>query len=240
MNFQTRLIVLLGVAMVVGAALFARGDLDLFVTSWFYDGYDFDWRESGLANFFHNLVHPAALTCWGLLSLAVVVAYRRGQSVRLPLFLLVALTLGPGVITNTILKDHWDRARPLQVREFGGDKTFTPPLLMSNQCVRNCSFVAGDPAMGFWFHSFAYVVPPRRRRQVFVAGIGLGFGYGLLRIGMGAHFLSDVFFAGVVVLLTSAAMCRVVLGRVRLREVWRDVLGGQAGAAAPLMQRQLP
>ena len=38
---------------------------------------------------------------------------------RATAFLLLALALGPGLIVNTALKDHWGRARPSQVVEFG-------------------------------------------------------------------------------------------------------------------------
>lgn len=240
MSFQLRLVLLLAILTMTGALLFAFGTIDLFVTSWFFDGHDFDWRETGIANFMHDIVHPVAITCGVLASLAVIYCFYRQKSVRVPLFLLVTLVVGPGIITNSILKDHWDRARPIQVSEFGGNKMFTPPLVMANQCVRNCSFVAGDPAMGFWFHSFAYAAPVRRRRQMFVGGLVLGGVYGVLRIGMGAHFLSDVFFAGIVVLITSAVACVGMFGQSRLRECWQQFLGAPMGApvAGSVMQQQ--
>jgi len=86
--------------------------------------------------------------------------------------------------------------------------------------------VGGDAAFGYWFHSFAYVVPPRRRRAVFWSGIGVGLGYSILRVGMGAHFLSDVFFAAVVVLTTSAALFGSMFGKAKIRQRWQDFLGG--------------
>ena len=45
------------------------------------------------------------------------------------LFLAICLSMGPGILANVVLKDHWGRARPKQVVEFGGAKTFTPPLI---------------------------------------------------------------------------------------------------------------
>src|SRR5262249_11867445 len=52
------------------------------------------------------------------------------------IFIVVAAALGPGLIVNTGLKDHWGRARPNQIEQFGGAKAFTPALAPSDQCAR--------------------------------------------------------------------------------------------------------
>ena len=54
---------------------------------------------------------------------------------------LAALLLGPGWVVNEALKNHWGRARPEQVSDFGGAQRFTPALQPADQCVKNCSFV---------------------------------------------------------------------------------------------------
>ena len=46
-------------------------------------------------------------------------------ALRAAWFLVVTLALGPGVVTNLILKDHWHRPRPIDVTEFGGSFRFT-------------------------------------------------------------------------------------------------------------------
>src|SRR6185312_1269364 len=94
---------------------------------------------------------------------------------RAAAFLLLALALGPGLVVNTVLKDHWGRARPAQVTEFGGKVEFTPAPLPAEQCGHNCSFPAGHPAMGFYLISFALLIPERRRRHAAEAGaVALG------------------------------------------------------------------
>src|SRR5262249_15597558 len=76
------------------------------------------------------------------------------------LFLVFCIAVGPGVVVNLALKDHWGRARPKQIAEFGGRKTFTPPLLPSSECAINCSFVAGEPASIFLpFFAAALIAP---------------------------------------------------------------------------------
>ena len=122
------------------------------------------------------------------------------------LFLTLCLALGPGLVANVILKDHWGRARPAQIVEFGGTKTYSPPLLLSHQCARNCSFVAGEPSAVFTTFFAAAFLFPSFSRRLFAAGIVGGMLAGLLRISQGAHFLSDVIFAGIAMSITVAVV----------------------------------
>jgi lipid A 4'-phosphatase len=116
-----------------------------------------------------------------------------GLSSRAAIFLLLSLALGPGFTVNTIFKDHWGRARPAQIAQFGGTQKFSPDFVPSDQCRRNCSFPAGDPAMGFYLVSVALLAgsAPLRRGGV-IAAVGLGAGLGVVRVAQGGHFLSDV------------------------------------------------
>lgn len=112
-------------------------------------------------------------------------------------YLTLVFLLGPGLLVNGGLKEHWGRARPSQITEFGGVKHYTPPLLISDQCDHNCSFVSGEASVGFAFAAFGFAAAnPRMRRVGLAAGLGLGSAFGLLRMAQGGHFLSDVFFAG--------------------------------------------
>jgi lipid A 4'-phosphatase len=132
-------------------------------------------------------------------------------------FLLLALALGPGLVVNTLLKDHWGRARPSQIEEFGGTHRFTPAPLPADQCARNCSFPAGHPAMGFYLVSFALLVAERRRRRLAIAAaVATGAVVGLARMAQGGHFLSDVVFSGLIVVAISVLLHRAILANDRL------------------------
>jgi len=154
-------------------------------------------------------------------------------------FVILATVLGPGLIANTMLKDHWGRARPYQVAEFGGTRQFTPAPLPAGQCPRNCAFVSGHAALGFSLVSFALLLPfGWRRRAAIAAAIAFGAVIGIGRIAAGRHFLSDVVFAGLIVFATSwllyeAIIAREVLARplARISRAWATV------AAAPLASR---
>ena len=123
---------------------------------------------------------------------------RRG---RVAALLLIVIALGPGLVVNGILKEHWGRARPRDVTEFGGDRRFTPAFVISDQCERNCSFTAGHPSAGFALAALGYAYVSRRRRwQVLAAATGFGLMVGLARVAAGGHFLSDVLFSGIIVI----------------------------------------
>lgn len=125
------------------------------------------------------------------------------------LYLLTALLLGPGLIVNTLFKDHWGRPRPVHLAQFGGSATFTPVLAYSAQCVRNCSFPSGHagaaffPMAGYWL---------TRQRRWLVLGIASGLLVGYTRMAMGAHFLSDIICSGFIVHFC----CRWLAGRFGL------------------------
>ena len=142
------------------------------------------------------------------------------------LYLVLCLGVGPGLVTNTLLKDQWGRARPAQIVEFGGSKTFTPPLLPADQCARNCSFVSGEAASMFAvFYAVALIVP-HWSVATMIAGTIVGLAAGLVRVAQGGHFLSDVVFAGVFMALIAAGLHRLMFGRPRR--------GGQLMHAAAL------
>ena len=122
------------------------------------------------------------------------------------LFLSACLVIGPGIVANTILKDHWGRARPVHLIEFGGTKTYTPPLQPSKQCEKNCSFVAGEASMAYTaFFATAFLFAGMGERLI-LAGVLCGLFSGFVRMSQGAHFLSDVIFAGVVMAATVAGI----------------------------------
>jgi lipid A 4'-phosphatase len=112
---------------------------------------------------------------------------------RLCQFLLVSLLLGPGILTNIVIKDHsFGRARPNDTVSFGGEAKFTRAFEYSGVCPNNCSFVSGHAAMGFYFIGLGWVF---RSALGFWLGVAIGGAVGLTRIMQGGHFLSDVVFA---------------------------------------------
>lgn len=193
--------------------------LDTGIEAWFYRaGSGFPAAGSAFYRFVMRalpvLVIGAALAAAGLAALGA----RRGRLVwgltpRHGWYLVIALALGPGLVVNTWLKDHWGRPRPSQVQLFGGADRFVPVLETSDQCTSNCSFPSGHAALAFDSVAFALLVPPPWRRRAVWAGLAAGALVGVMRMAMGAHFPSDVVAAGIIVCAIAAATKQVVVGR---------------------------
>lgn len=128
------------------------------------------------------------------------------------LFLAACLAAGPGLVANLILKDQWGRARPRHVMELGGSKAFTPPLVLSSQCRRNCSFVSGEASSTYVTFYAAAALIPQWSATLVIAGTVGGLATGLIRMAQGGHFLSDVVFAGVFMALTVLVLRALILG----------------------------
>lgn len=170
--------------------------LDLIVASAFYENgrfYANDYPIVRAIYWFFARVHFLYLL--GFIAAIVFFSVRKQPVKRkATVFLLLSLILGPGILVNTILKDNsLGRPRPVHIQEFGGEFTWTPVFHYSGECKKNCSFVSGHAAIGFYWLAFAWL---GRRRQWLIAGFTMGAIVGFTRIIQGGHFLSDVIFAG--------------------------------------------
>jgi lipid A 4'-phosphatase len=140
---------------------------------------------------------------------------------RAIVYIVAVIGLGPGLIVNGVLKEHWGRARPSHTVDFGGDKTYSPPLVVSDQCESNCSFVSGDAAWGFAFVAFGFLGRTRQQRLLgFAGGLTFGAAMGLLRIAQGGHYLSDIFYSGVITVGVAWLLYDLLI-----RRGWLDGLG---------------
>ena len=142
----------------------------------------------------------AALVAPAFIAVAIKLILPRRRmliSARAALFLITTIALAPGLMANVILKDNWGRPRPAEVTEFNGPEQFRPWWDPRGNCERNCSFVAGEGAGGFWTLAPAALAPPQLRPLAYAAALAFGAAAGLLRLSGGAHFFTDVMFSGV-------------------------------------------
>lgn len=210
-------------ALVVGAlaaiAFLTVPEIDLTVSRAFHTGGGaFAGQSLGWVHALRNIFVGVFYLCVAIVLGGLVMTRGQARSwLRLSgaqwMFLAICLVIGPGIIANVVLKDHWGRARPKQTVEFGGTKAFTPPLVPSDQCANNCAFVSGEAASIFMPFYAAGLLMPQWAAALFVGGTVLGFAAGLVRVSQGAHFLSDVMFAGIFMALTAAAAHRAVFRR---------------------------
>jgi lipid A 4'-phosphatase len=153
-----------------------------------------------------------------VVSIRVLLAERKwfGSAQARCWFMIAALIVGPGIVANLVFKDNMGRARPRDVVEFGGSKVFTPPLVPSRECPRNCSFVSGEASSMFAAFFALALLLPQYRLGLLAAGVTMGIMIGAIRIVQGAHFLSDVLFAGIFMALTVSLLHIAFIG------LWRD------------------
>lgn len=195
--------------------------LDLWASRLLYTGnHDFVGSHSTALNVARDFFHAAfALTCL-MAAVGVIIASisRRGW-LTLPfykwLFLAICLSVGPGIVVGSSLQDHWGRARPHDVVEFGGPKTFSSPIRPSDQCETRCSFVSGDASSIFIIFFAAALMFKTRARTLIALGLSLGSAAGFVCMAQGVAFLSDVVFAGVLMALT-AAITQLVFDSTRI------------------------
>jgi lipid A 4'-phosphatase len=205
---RTGLAIALSIGVVVGVVFGVMPRLDLAVSTPFYDPktHDFPLNAHVWTQYARDaaralitlLIVPAGIALIGKLLFPRRRMLIKGQAV---LFLIATLAVGPGLITNTLLKEHWGRARPIDVIELGGTSRFTPWWDPRGDCPNNCSFIAGEPAGAFWTMAPAALAPPQWRLLAYGGALAFGSAVGVLRIAGGGHFFTDVVFAGVFMFL---------------------------------------
>ena len=203
----TGLIIALAIAVVVGVIFGLFPQLDLMISAPFHPIYDANHNTFALHLYPSvQLARDIGLWVGTVIIMPVVAALlfklllprrRLLISGRAIIFLISTLALGPGLLTNVILKDHWGRPRPIDVSRFGGDQHFVAWWDPRGDCPGNCSFVSGDVSGTVWTFAPAALVPPQWRALAYGAALALGAGMAALRVVSGAHFFSDVVFAGV-------------------------------------------
>jgi membrane-associated PAP2 superfamily phosphatase len=210
---RTGLLIALAVAVVVGVVLGIYAQLDLDLAAVFFDPdtrmFSFGlhtWvlRARDVAQYLiAALAAPAFLAVLGKLVLP-----RRPMLIpgRAALFLILTLALAPGVVANLIFKDHWGRARPIDVTQFAGTDRFTPWWDPRGACPNNCSFIAGEPSGAFWTFAPAALAPAPWRALAYGGVVAFGAFIGALRMSGGGHFFTDVVFAGVFTFMVVWAM----------------------------------
>ncbi len=191
--------------------------LDLAVAHHFYDGGGFIGGGS-LDRFGRNFFRITPFVVLAAFA-ALWLARRRGYrprwapSGRAVIFLIATMAIGPGLIVNLGLKDHWGRPRPYQTQDFNGKSPFRPWYETDGACKKNCSFVSGEASAGFWTVAPASLLPPPWRGPAIVAAFAFGIGASLLRLAFGGHYLSDVLLGGLFTLIVIEIARRLIWPR---------------------------
>lgn len=142
------------------------------------------------------LLHLPTLIGIGLLLVLIVCLTGRLKTTAVfrqrAALLIATLCLGPGLIVNTLLKDHSGRPRPADIDLFGGALAFRPAGSFDGACHANCSFLSGEAAGIAWLVLAVLILPRPLRRIVLPMTLLIACGGLALRVAFGRHFLSDV------------------------------------------------
>ena len=179
--------------------------IDIRVSRLFFDGSFYLGRQ-----WWTTLMHESMGYFLGLSLAAVVGLYIWnklskhnvcGVDGKRVVYLFLVLIVGAGLIVNVVLKDHFGRARPREIVEFGGPRQYTPPFVLGGECDKNCSFSSGEAAGGFF--ALALAMALSRRRAALVAAAGFGSLVSFCRVASGAHFFSDTLVSFFVMLIVA-------------------------------------
>jgi len=186
--------------------------IDLYVSSLFFEDGLFIYNRTWLEELFFYSVQPLVI----LFSVIVLAIFTYNTlkkknilniNKQIVLYILLTLTLAPGLIVNKTLKDNWGRARPKQIIEFGGNKEFTPAFIRSDQ--GGYSFSSGHTAAAFSLMGF--VVLASRRRKVWMAlALSYGVSVSIARIAAGGHFLSDTVTSFFIVYISTSILYLII------------------------------
>lgn len=124
------------------------------------------------------------------------------------LYIILVLSLAPGLIVNTTLKENWGRARPMDIVQFGGNKEFTPAFILSNQ--GGNSFSSGHGSAAFSILGFALLARSRKKLWITLA-LSYGVAVSFARIIGGGHFLSDNLTSFFIVYIATYALYSYII-----------------------------
>lgn len=143
----------------------------------------------------------------GIVALLVYLASHLHDDIRSvrrqALYILMVIALGPGVLVNLVVKDHWGRPRPVHTEKFGGEYAYIPPLKLGHTSDK--SFVCGHCSVGYAFFAL-YFLAQNHKLFYLTLTLGLAWTMGFTRMTSGGHYLSDILWSGYLVFLVAFAL----------------------------------
>lgn len=203
--------------LVIATGLLAHAGADQIVSAYFYRnggwpiGDQFPWHQ------LYKIERSPAV----ILAIIGLSAAIRGwirphlrHLVRPGIFLVLLLALGPGLLVNSVFKEHWGRPRPREIVQFNGNRQFLQPWQPGPDGQQGRSFPSGHASVAFYMTAPFFIY---RRRKPRLAGAWLGGGllFGVLmsyaRIAQGGHFLTDTLWAWGMVHLMALVLAALLL-----------------------------
>ena len=203
--FYELLIVL--ILMAITCLIFWLSDLDIQLAALFYfpDNHDDVWpiKQWPIVKVMFDYAFEF-LVSLGVIAMMIFIAgfftrYCRTWRYK-SLYLVLLIALGPGLVVNLIVKDHWGRPRPVHIKEFGGQYDYIPPAKIGS--TPDKSFVCGHCSVGYAFFAL-YFLAQNHKLFYFLLTLIFAWTMGFTRMAAGGHFLSDILWSGYLVFLVA-------------------------------------
>lgn len=200
--WQSELIILI-ILWSLTFILFFFTDLDIKIMSYFYIDGKWPVQYQPLWSFLYHAspIFAGIIAIGSILFIIFASVNSKFTKYRVhALFVLLTLALGTGLTVNAILKDHWGRPRPRQIKEFNGNYNYTKPFVIGSE-TEGKSFPCGHSSVGFTYGVLWFIF---RRKNKYIAykslfgAITLGILIGAGRMAAGGHFPSDVVWSGII------------------------------------------
>jgi lipid A 4'-phosphatase len=188
-------------AALLTTVVFASGTLDIAAARWFF-------RPDAIDRWPLAREHPwlilyraapwitGSLLLGGLAAFALSLIPSRRHWRGAAALVLLSVAIGPGLIGNAVLKDHWRHPRPRDLVELGGSAHYVASPLIGRE--GGASFPCGHCTVGF-LYGLGWWIFRRRHPRCAAASLAAGLLVGALlgagRMAAGAHFLSDVIWS---------------------------------------------
>ncbi len=208
----------LGLGLLVTAACWG-GDLDLRLA---HAVADWNQAHGGKVQdeWWWRLPYRLPIVLLALFGAGLLAAWLKGLR-REAGYLLLVLVVGSGLVANLLLKDGWGRPRPRDTVELGGTMTYQQ-VWERGEAGRGRSFPSGHvtvPALALalwllWRRSRAHLA-----RWSLAGGAVLGVWIGAARVLAGAHWLTDLVWAVVIMAVAAGLLHRLVLPATRSTRV---------------------
>lgn len=205
-------IIVLSILLAILSCIFIFTKLDIKIQSYFYKpGLGWFMKHEQPWDFLYRYGTIPAVLLSIFSVLLMILSYmtiKYFKYRKIALFLILTMLIGPGIIINITLKDHWGRYRPRQIKEFGGRYDYQVIWEKGASGVGE-SFPCGHCSMGYYL-MIPYLFLRKKRKRlaylVLVSGILIGSVIGIARMIQGAHFASDVVWSAGLVYLTASSI----------------------------------
>lgn len=207
-------LVLIPLAVLAGLTVFSRlGNFDFEAQKAIYiaggDSWDFGNRSLWKFLYDYGTLPAAIISGIALLGYILSMFKERWKNwSQCCLFIILLAVVGPGIVSNLLLKEYWGRPRPRSVEELGGTYKFEPVLTIDNSSSGK-SFPCGHATMGYFFIGGFFLLRRYHRSWAFfflIFGLCLGFFMGVARMCQGGHFFSDVIWSGAIMYFVAMAL----------------------------------